>query len=91
MVSPLLTIKEMAVALRVSATTAYQLVEQGKVPCHRVGVGRGAIRIKEEDLVAYLERCRSGESPVREQRKPVRTSALQHLSIPTSNPQNHSQ
>lgn len=80
----LLTVKEMAAALRISATTAYQLVESGKVPCHRVGTGRGSIRINQEDLDLYVEQCRSVPKPTR--KKPVNVR-LKHLSV--SKQQNH--
>ena len=54
----MLTVKEVAGELRVSATCVYQLIEAGKLACHRIGVGRGAIRIAEADLAAFIEGCR---------------------------------
>jgi excisionase family DNA binding protein len=54
----MLTVKEVAERLRVSRTCVYQLVERGKLACHRIGLGRGAIRIAIEDLAAYVEGCR---------------------------------
>jgi excisionase family DNA binding protein len=54
----MLTVKEVASKLRVSATCVYQLVESGKLACHRIGLGRGAIRIAEGDLASFVEGCR---------------------------------
>jgi excisionase family DNA binding protein len=54
----MLTIKEVADRLRVSRTCVYQLVERGKLACHRIGLGRGAIRISVDDLAEFIEKCR---------------------------------
>lgn len=63
--SKLLSVSELAVRLRVSLATAYELVNSGKVVSHRVGPRKGAIRIREEDVEAYLSSCRfvSAEKP----------------------------
>ncbi len=53
------TVREVAMRLRVSPSLVYQLVEAGKLACHRIGTGRGAIRISLLDLDAYLQECRS--------------------------------
>ena len=55
----LLTVKEVARRLRVSASLVYQLVDSGKLGCHRIGNGRGAIRIRPDDVDTYLRTCRS--------------------------------
>lgn len=52
--TPFLTVKELANRLRVSLATAYVLVRQGSIASHRIGSCRGAIRIREADLEAYL-------------------------------------
>ncbi len=54
----LLTAKEVASQLRVSPSLVYQLVESGRLACHRIGNGRGAIRIRPEDVDQYLSQCR---------------------------------
>jgi len=54
----LLTVTEVADRLRVSCTCVYQLVKRGRLACHRIGLGRGAIRISVDDLLAYVEQCR---------------------------------
>jgi len=56
----LLTVKEVARRLRVSASLVYQLVDPGKLACHRIGNRRGAIQIRPEDVDTYLRTCRSG-------------------------------
>lgn len=58
----LLTVKEVARRLRVSQSLVYQLVESEKLGCHRIGNGRGAIRIRPEDVTEYLENCRKEAS-----------------------------
>lgn len=56
------TIAEVAERLRVSASTVYNLVENGQLECHRIGIGRGTIRISEEQVREYLERSRAGQN-----------------------------
>jgi excisionase family DNA binding protein len=62
----LLKVRDTAERLNVSESCVYQLIEAGKLPCHRIGNGRGAIRISEADLNDYLASCRearTGEKP----------------------------
>ena len=72
-----LTIAEVAERLRVSLACAYGLVENGKLSCFRIGLGRGTIRVSEEQLEAYLTRSEkrgtSGGTPV-----PVK---LKHITL----------
>jgi excisionase family DNA binding protein len=49
------TVREVAEILRVSSATIYALCGNGKLPHIRVGSGRGAIRIRQEDLDAFIE------------------------------------
>jgi excisionase family DNA binding protein len=49
------TVKQAAARLEVSSATIYVLVAAGKLKCHRVGLGRGAIRITEEHVVEFLK------------------------------------
>jgi len=74
----MLRVREVAERLHVGATCVYQLIEKRKLACHRIGVGRGAIRVSESDLNSYLERCRNPgtETNHRQTRPPVR---LKHL------------
>lgn len=54
----LLTVKEVAERLKVSASCIYQLVESGRLAHHRIGIGRGAIRFSENDLDEFLKKSR---------------------------------
>jgi excisionase family DNA binding protein len=49
-----LTVPEVAKRLKISPATVYQLCASRKLAHVRLGAGRGAIRIKEEDLLAFL-------------------------------------
>ena len=44
----LLTVRDTAASLKVSGSLVYQLVAAGKLPCYRIGTGRGAIRIRSD-------------------------------------------
>lgn len=59
----MLTVKQVAEQLCVSATCVYQLIARGKLACHRIGIGRGAVRICEADLAEFIERCRNEKRP----------------------------
>ncbi len=76
----LLTVKDVAQRLNVSQSCIYQLVETGKIPNHRIGVGRGAIRFTEDDITEYLQKVReqagSGGSP-----RPVARRKLKHIKL----------
>jgi excisionase family DNA binding protein len=53
-----MTVREVAEKLQVAKTTVYDLCAKGLLAHHRVGIGRGTIRIVESDLQAYLDSCR---------------------------------
>lgn len=78
----LFTVQEVAFRLGVSRGSVYELVKQGRLAAHRVGSGRGTIRISEADLRTYLKRCRSGGEEETENRK-IRTPrrALKHIRV----------
>ena len=50
-----MTVREAAERLEVSVSLTYRLIAAGKLCCTRHGLGRGAIRISEEQLAAFLE------------------------------------
>lgn len=54
----LLTVRELAEFLRIGVSTAYRLCAEGQLPVVRVGsVGRrGVIRVRLDDVLAWLER-----------------------------------
>lgn len=54
----LLRVREAAEELAVSAKVVYRLCESGDIPHHRIGVGRGSIRIRREDLDVFIDDCR---------------------------------
>jgi hypothetical protein len=43
----------------------YALCKAGTLPHHRLGQGRGTIRIDRQDLLAYVAACKSGTAPLR--------------------------
>ncbi len=51
----LLKVSQVASRLNCSASTVYALVEGKKLGCHRIGNGRGAIRVSEDDLQTFLD------------------------------------
>ena len=50
----MLSVKEVAGTLSVSAKTVYLLIRAGSLKAHRVGAGRGVIRISQKQLDEYL-------------------------------------
>ena len=78
----LLTVKEVAESLRISRGSVYELVKQGRLGVHRVGSGRGTIRVAETDLSAYLASCRSGKiREIRESAAMPSRRRLKHISV----------
>ena len=75
-----LTVSEAAERLKVSKSCVYQLIEQGRLPCHRVGSKRGAIRISETDLKEHLTKCRS-EKETNEKPQKITRPKLKHLKL----------
>ena len=55
-----MTVKQAAVRLEVSVSTVYGLIAAGKLRCSRVGLGRGVIRISDEQLSGYLKAAEPG-------------------------------
>lgn len=76
---PLLTVSEVSGWLNISASLVYQLVDLGKLPVHRIGNGRGAIRFRQEDIEEYLEASRSEN--VVQVREPSVRPKLKHVRI----------
>ena len=54
----LLTIHEVAAILKVSKSLVYGMIASGKIACHRIGNGRGAIRVRRDDLEQFISHCR---------------------------------
>jgi excisionase family DNA binding protein len=76
----MLTVKQAAERLRVSVATVYQLCATRRLAHVRLGLGRGTIRIREDDLTAFLAGAavRTPESA----RPPPRPRTLKHLTAP---------
>jgi excisionase family DNA binding protein len=60
----LLTVSEAAQLLKLSLGGIYALCKSGNLPHHRLGAGRGAIRIDRVDLLTYIAACKTGAAPV---------------------------
>jgi excisionase family DNA binding protein len=71
------TVQEVAEKLNVSPATVYDAVASGELPHHRIGRGRGTIRVSEEQLRAYLRRTEMGRAEVI---SPAPHVKLKHLS-----------
>ncbi|MEZ8925400.1 MULTISPECIES: methylation-associated defense system helix-turn-helix domain-containing protein MAD1 [Vibrio] len=56
MTDQILTLKELAVYLKLAEKTAYRLASEGKLPGFKVG---GSWRFKREDLEAWIEESKS--------------------------------
>lgn len=76
----LLTVKNVAERLNISPSCVYQLVESGQLAHHRIGLGRGAIRVTEDDLTNYLDQVRHHASGDRPREKASRPK-LKHLKL----------
>jgi excisionase family DNA binding protein len=66
----LLTVRDVAQRLNVSAACVYALVERRRIPHVRIGSGRGVIRFRSDDVEQYLtaQRVERDDAPARPQR-----------------------
>lgn len=55
-----MTVKEFAARAEISLSLAYALIQEGRVPCRRIGRKgrRGKIIVTEDDLERFLESTR---------------------------------
>ncbi|HID87447.1 MAG TPA: DNA-binding protein [Anaerolineae bacterium] len=60
----LLTVDQVAEILQVSRTTVYRRIRAGVLPA--VKLGHRQVRIRQEDLEAYIEAHRIGKEPAEE-------------------------
>jgi predicted DNA-binding transcriptional regulator AlpA len=79
----LMTVKEVAHFLRLSLAETYRLVNYKIPDTLSGGSGRGAIRISEQDVMAFLENRRQGRDMLpREVFSPRRNSKpLKHIQV----------
>lgn len=74
----LFTINEVAAILKVSKSLVYGMIASGKIACHRIGNGRGVIRIRRDDLEQFISQCRVEPNlPPPQSRRPT----LKHLRL----------
>lgn len=66
--------------LNVSAGCVYQLIDSGKLAHHRIGVGRGAIRIDQQDVQSFLDDTRNEKRDETTTRRPPR-HRLKHVHV----------
>ena len=66
----ILTVREVAERLKVSQGCVYQLVAERRLPHFRIGLGRGCIRVKDDDLQKFLEKCHVDEFSLCPDRSP---------------------
>ena len=77
----LLKIAQVADRLSLSRSAIYLLVERGELGCYRVGPHRGAIRVSEEQLGAYLKGRKDGGSEPTPCVPVPRKVTLKHLQL----------
>jgi excisionase family DNA binding protein len=75
-VTAMYTVQDAATRLMVSAALVYELVALGKLPCYRIGRGRGAIRISEEHIQSYLKSVEKKSRSARVTVQPLRNLSL---------------
>jgi excisionase family DNA binding protein len=74
-----LTVQEVAQILKISPATVYDLCKKRKLGHLRVGAGRGTIRIRQEDLDAFISGATvQPEAPTAPRPPPVK---LKHLKV----------
>jgi excisionase family DNA binding protein len=54
-IDKLLNVRQVAKRLAIDFPNVYRIIKAGLLPCVRIGLGRGVIRVKESDLEAYIE------------------------------------
>lgn len=73
----LLTVKELSQYLRLSLPETYKLLKSNALVHFRVGKGRGAIRIRNSDVLEFLAARQRGPTPVPPPR--LRSRPLKHI------------
>lgn len=77
----MLSIKQAAERLNVSEKTVRNLLQSGRLAFHRIGAGRGVIRIGEEALAAYLADCEVLANQPSPPRRRIAPHTLRHLKL----------
>jgi excisionase family DNA binding protein len=68
-----LTVKQVAEALAVSEQTVYLLCAEKRLRHLRIGTGRGVVRVRPEDLEAFIENCKV------DPQFPMNATGLKHI------------
>jgi excisionase family DNA binding protein len=74
------TVRDVAKKLEISVALVYKLVESGKLPCTRHGLGRGVIRVSDAQLADYLATAAQAPPPPPTSRDP-RGLRLKHIRL----------
>jgi len=74
------TVREVARSLEISVSLTYRLIESGKLRCSRHGMGRGMIRVSEDQLADYLSSAEQGGRPA-DPETVLPRSRLKHLRL----------
>lgn len=75
----MLSVRDVAEQLNVSQRCVYDLVAKGLLPHHRIGIGRGSIRIDPDDLARFLADRRVDQQP--ETRRRAAQPKLKHIRL----------
>ena len=80
-ISKLHSVQEVAKLLGISSSLVYALVQKNRLPTYRIGTGRGAIRIADDDLREFLRRSRTEIEPTakKKRKQSSRRKPLRHL------------
>ena len=78
----MLTVKDVAERLNIAPSTVYSLLSQNKLRCYRIGLGRGTIRVSEDDLSVFLAGTASGVATDETMPAAARTrQKLRHITV----------
>jgi len=77
----MLTVIQVAERLQVSKQTVYTLIQNGRLATHRIGAGRGAIRVSEADLDIYLQSTRQVNAEPQPRSPTSSRRVLRHLRL----------
>ena len=72
------TVKQAAERLNCSTASVYSLISAGRVACHRIGLRRGAIRISQTQLEAFLDETKQ-ERREENAHAPLPKASFKHL------------
>ncbi len=82
MAAAMLKVREVARLLNVSLGCVYALFESGRLACHRIGLGRGTVRVSDADLNDYLAASRQQQGEEARSLAPPRVKLkLKHLQL----------